>query len=545
MVEGEDKDVFLSQEALGKSALGEAVWVEMTVVDSKLSLGTQRAKWRRALNSLLRTVDHWLSKTQRGQGGQGIILPSKDTYFKARGRFARRNAALIPGRAAYETVVKILEKLGYLSVVPGNKGAAKGLRARILVPTLKLARLVQSAKAISAKSPVLSQGDLEEVLPPVCINSEVGKRRDLSEAEKTHPVVILSTKLVDRLNRHTLSFEWLLLDSRQSLIVPKKTYSGSGMRLRSAFKIYSGQMLVDAAVSYSDLGEPEDNMDAVRLSGKTLRCQRIFSNGSLEFCGRYFSPLQSEVLRQHRRCLLVKFEGQYYPLVEFDYRCLHPRLAYVEEQKKAWPREKVLRLEDPDLYKIPGSLCDRELIKSMLLVLLNIDGSKAKAKSIGALNKEAFLDELLRRAVFIRWKKARTKAINDRLFKESYGLDLGDKDPRLWRLAWTAEETKSCYKDVVSHHKVIAAWFNSGAGPRLMRLESDISSYVLRKMIRAGFPVFNLHDANFTIAHPEATRVLEEAMREGFQKVMGVALDEDGIKREDQAPPPALWKAPT
>lgn len=170
------------------------------------------------------------------------------------------------------------------------------------------------------------------------------------------------------------------------------------------------------------------------------------------------------------------------PMVELDYRSIHPSLLYAEHG---------LPVPD-DCYDIPGF--ERSKIKLALVILINSNNFRSAVMALAAEIEN-----------------------NDRA---SRGLPIHRRVDDLpdYRL----KEARQIIDAVKKHHSIIEAAFHSGAGTRLQAIDAAIAESVWWTMYKRGVVVLPVHDS--FIVQASKAEMLEEVMIEAAVKVAGVAL---------------------
>ena len=166
-----------------------------------------------------------------------------------------------------------------------------------------------------------------------------------------------------------------------------------------------------------------------------LSMMRIFSKGSLNQGGRFYSAVQN-YKAETRKYLYFDKE----PTLEIDYSSFHPHLLYHQDG---------LQFNGDDPYVIKGF--DRGHVKVAFNIMLNRKGTKN--------NKSA------------------ANTISDEL-----GID--------------AEAAEALEKAILELHSPIAQHFNSGIGLKLQRLDSDIAMSAIDHFVNVlKRPIVSIHDS--------------------------------------------------
>ena len=240
-------------------------------------------------------------------------------------------------------------------------------------------------------------------------------------------------------------------------------------------KKYGGMKLATEEL----LGKYDVLMDGVRISlgsvvipSAKTSMTRIFSKGSFEFGGRFYSELiyMKSALRKW-----LYFDGE--PTIEIDYKSLHPHMLYHQE-----------RLDFPgsDPYAIRGY--ERKVVKKAFNMMLN-RGGKGIAKS--AVN------------TFVR------------------------------QLKMTREEAVNLEQAILAMHQPIQHHFNTGVGLRLQRLDSDIAMEVIDTFINVKKrPIIGVHDS-FIVSVRDAS-ALHELLGIAYDKYFNSTADISIIMNEEE-----------
>jgi hypothetical protein len=199
--------------------------------------------------------------------------------------------------------------------------------------------------------------------------------------------------------------------------------------------------------------------------------RRIFNNKSFSDGGRFYGGWWQRIDSNFRKDIRMNNT----PTVEIDYSALHVILAYSEAGIDYWQTTS----KDPYDLPVRGvnnlEYC-RDITKLFLLLSLNASDEQALYK--------AFRSEL-----------------NFREYPYSFPDDV------LSELLDTIKE----------HHPDISHMICSGAGLRLMNIDSRICDYVIADFVRTDTPILTVHDS-FIVQIGEEDR-LNQLMREAFEQV--------------------------
>ncbi|MEO1138125.1 MAG: hypothetical protein AAFW87_01605 [Pseudomonadota bacterium] len=160
------------------------------------------------------------------------------------------------------------------------------------------------------------------------------------------------------------------------------------------------------------------------------------------------------------------------PMVEMDFRCLHPSMLYVKESIPV----------PADAYDLPP--WPRDLVKHVLLVLINAPSRRIAQSAIA--HCEAMADVAL-------------PGTNE-----------------------ASRNAGRIIKDVAALHRPIDAAFGTDAGAKLMRLDSEIAEAVMLDMLKRGIVVLPVHDS--FLAPASKSSELEQAMMEAAERKTGTRL---------------------
>jgi hypothetical protein len=191
---------------------------------------------------------------------------------------------------------------------------------------------------------------------------------------------------------------------------------------------------------------------------------RVFNNSSFGLGGRYYGAYHLGMVKDIRLFMRINEK----PVVELDYKALHPRMLYHMEKKECGDDLYTVRCESPD---------ERRMNKLALLAMINAGEEK---KAIQAMRNE------------FRKNKIR------------YGIKNKDLYPLM-------EEFKQA-------HKPINKYFLSGKGIELQNKDSQITENILNSFLKDGIPILPIHDSYLVEEKYEG--LLEQRMVEEYQKVM-------------------------
>ena len=199
--------------------------------------------------------------------------------------------------------------------------------------------------------------------------------------------------------------------------------------------------------------------------------RRIFNNKSFSDGGRFYGGWWQCIDSKFRKDIRINNS----PTVEIDYSAVHVILAYAEAGIDYW------QTTNKDPYDLPVRGVNnpehcRDITKLLLLLSLNASNEQALYK--------VFRNELNYR-------------------KYSYEFP---------------NETLSELLDTIKgHHPDISHMICSGAGLRLMNIDSRICDYVIADFVKTGTPILIVHDS-FIVPIGEEDR-LNQLMKEAFNEV--------------------------
>ena len=199
--------------------------------------------------------------------------------------------------------------------------------------------------------------------------------------------------------------------------------------------------------------------------------RRIFNNSSFEDGGRFYGGWWQRIDSKFRKDIRMNN----IPTVEIDYSSLHVILAYSEAQLDYWQGT------DKDPYDLP--------VRGV--------NSKEHCRDIGKLFLLLSLNASTEQSLF--------RAFRSELDYREYAYSF--PDDVLSELLDTIRE----------HHSEIKHLICSGAGLRLMNIDSRICEYVISEFIKTDTPILTVHDS-FLVQIGEEDR-LYAAMKEGYQLV--------------------------
>ena len=210
-------------------------------------------------------------------------------------------------------------------------------------------------------------------------------------------------------------------------------------------------------------GEPLET-PKTRIGATTVTMNRVF-NRSFKMGGRFYGPWFQNIEKELRETIAING----CPTEEPDYPEHHARLLY----------DSCERLMPPEPFILDG--WPRKVVKAAFYTLLNAESPTAARRAIAEH--------------FGRSREGYTKA--GKLIAE-----------------------------IERKHPAIADQFGTGAGLRLMRKDSDITEYILNKLLRGGGFALPIHDS-YRVPHQIADRtreIMAEALAKSTRKRATVSM---------------------
>ena len=206
----------------------------------------------------------------------------------------------------------------------------------------------------------------------------------------------------------------------------------------------------------------------VNISHHDKFTRRIFNNSSFEEGGRFYGGWWQRVDESHRSRIRLNN----LPIIEIDYSALHVILAYTEIKEDYW------KLTDKDPYIVP------------------IDGIN-NPEHIRDINKLFFLLSL--------------NASNEISLYKAFRSELDYKE---YPYKFPDKVLAKLLKDIKLLHPKIAHLICSGAGLRLMNLDSKMVEFIIREFVKTNTPILTVHDS-FVVPFGQEDR-LNSLMKEAF-----------------------------
>ena len=202
---------------------------------------------------------------------------------------------------------------------------------------------------------------------------------------------------------------------------------------------------------------------------------RIFSRGSLDLGGRFYSSIQN--LKSEAR-KYIRLNGE--PTVEVDFSSIHPTMIY--------DLTPIATL-DGDAYTING--WNRDTVKVACNIMLNRDGGASRSSAAKTISEEVEISRA---------------------------------------------EAKQLEQDILIKHQTINRYFNSDSGLELQKIDSDVMFRILKHFVNTlKRPIIPIHDsAVVSVRDVESLRLAMEAAYAAVmnEKVRDRQLIIKGIKAD-------------
>jgi hypothetical protein len=215
-----------------------------------------------------------------------------------------------------------------------------------------------------------------------------------------------------------------------------------------------------AAAKLAYRGQTIEPGDLIYSGDKQIICRnvmhRVFNRRSFKLGGRSYGPWWQNIKAEDRE--VIQINGC--RTVELDYRQLHPNLLYAKAGQSLIG----------DAYDIDG--WPRKLVKQATNTLINADDELSARRSIA---------------------------------RSIGGKGAFEKASRLIAL-------------IRAKHAAISEYFGTGAGLRLMRIDSDMAESVQLALNRAGIVSLPVHDS--FIVQADHAGALEQAMDDALQSTL-------------------------
>ena len=209
----------------------------------------------------------------------------------------------------------------------------------------------------------------------------------------------------------------------------------------------------------------------INISHHDKFTRRIFNNSTFDEGGRFYGGWWQRVDESHRKRIRLNN----LPTVEIDYSALHVILAYTEIDEDYW------KLTDKDPYRAP------------------IDGVE-NPEHIRDINKLFFLLSL--------------NASNETSLYKAFRSELNYKE---YPYTFPDKVLAQLLEDIKLLHPKIAHLICSGAGLRLMSLDSKMVEFIIKDFVKTNTPILTIHDS-FVVPFGQEDR-LNNLMKEAFMIV--------------------------
>jgi len=209
----------------------------------------------------------------------------------------------------------------------------------------------------------------------------------------------------------------------------------------------------------------------VNISHHDKFVRRIFNNGTFADGGRFYGGWWQRIDGDHREGIFIDDS----PTVEIDYSSLHAILAYAEAGIDYWAKT------DEDPYDLPVRGVNnpehtRSIVKLFMLLSFNASDEPSLFK--------AFRSEL---------------------------------DYKKYPYSFPDNVLTELLSAVRERHGRIANLICSGAGLRLMNIDSHICAHIIRGFLEEDIPILTVHDS-FIVPFRQEDR-LNQLMREAFAEI--------------------------
>jgi hypothetical protein len=228
--------------------------------------------------------------------------------------------------------------------------------------------------------------------------------------------------------------ECILLRDQADELVPYKETVQTRQWRRNLEKINKALLSVTLGLKGHSIREGEPlRIENANIGPARARLHRVFNQSSFSLGGRFYGAWWQNIPKAYRAHITINGA----PTVEMDYPRLHPTLLYAE----------CGRPMSGDPYNTPNA--DRRLVKVAFNTLMNADTRAAAIRAIA--------DKIGGKGAFA-----------------------------------TAE---ALVREIETKHAPISHNFGSGAGRRLMRQDSDMTEYLLLRLIKRGIVALPVHDS--------------------------------------------------
>ena len=209
----------------------------------------------------------------------------------------------------------------------------------------------------------------------------------------------------------------------------------------------------------------------VNISHHDKFIRRIFNNSTFEEGGRFYGGQWQRVDESHRSRIRLNNKAT----VEIDYSALHVILAYAKVNVDYW------KLTEKDPYRVP------------------IDGVESP-EHIRDINKLFFLLSL--------------NASNETSLYKAFRSELNYKE---YPYTFPDKVLAQLLEDIKLLHPKIAHLICSGAGLKLMNLDSQMVEFIIKDFVKTNTPILTVHDS-FVVPFGQEDK-LHKLMKKAFMFV--------------------------
>ncbi len=273
----------------------------------------------------------------------------------------------------------------------------------------------------------------------------------------------------------------ILKDEHSKMIDYDETPQTQAMR--ASIRCYN-DLLSNQFIDIRRLNDPWiEKSDGSRLSigYHSQRVRRVFNRGSFDKGGRFFGAWWEGCPKEWRKEIFIN-DG---PTIEQDYSSLHIALLYARKGVNYYQsnRGDAYQVERPDF--LSSDELTRKYCKLLLLMAVNAKSDKA---TFSAFRNDRREDD------------------------DTLGASLKDKQLEILLTRLRAR------------HPLIADSLGSDAGIDLMKVDSEITEYIVKTFTRQGIAVLTIHDSY--IVHFAYAQMLQDTLTEAYQRITGL----DGIR---------------
>ena len=196
-----------------------------------------------------------------------------------------------------------------------------------------------------------------------------------------------------------------------------------------------------------------DKPHYVNIQHRGKFTHRVFNNSSFTESGRFYGGFWQRIGEDYRKQILINDE----PTVELDFSSLHPVLAYATAGVDYWKEYPNVGVYDIPVDGVDDSQVARLVIKKLFLLALN------------APNNDGLF----------------------RAFRSEFDYSsLGDL-----QYEFTDDVLSKLLDSIKAKHPMIADQIATGAGTKLMNLDSKIVEFVIERFLTNNAVVLSVHDS--------------------------------------------------